>query len=68
MTKKERLALVKECRASGITAKAWCEAKVFSIGSKLASELRPVRIDDRAGFFAFGREKKNERNERVVNI
>ena len=27
MTKTERLALVKECRASGITAKAWCEAK-----------------------------------------
>lgn len=27
MTRTERLALVKECRASGITAKAWCEAK-----------------------------------------
>ncbi|KJS16097.1 MAG: hypothetical protein VR69_10880 [Peptococcaceae bacterium BRH_c4b] len=27
MTKTERLALVKECRVSGITAKAWCKAK-----------------------------------------
>lgn len=27
MTKTERLALVKECRASGITATAWCEAR-----------------------------------------
>lgn len=27
MTKVEQLSLVKECRASGITAKEWCEAK-----------------------------------------
>lgn len=27
MTKQERQALVAECRASGMTAKAWCETK-----------------------------------------
>lgn len=27
MDKQERQALVSECRASGMTAKAWCEAK-----------------------------------------
>ncbi|WP_407928955.1 IS66 family insertion sequence element accessory protein TnpA [Heliobacterium mobile] len=27
MTRREKQALVAECRASGLTAKAWCEEK-----------------------------------------
>ena len=36
MDKPERQALVAECRASGMTAKAWCEAKDINYHSYLA--------------------------------
>lgn len=32
MTKQEQQALVAECRASGMTAKAWCEVKGIEYG------------------------------------
>ena len=36
MDKQERKALVTECRASGMTAKAWCEVKDINYHSYLS--------------------------------
>ena len=36
MDKRDRKALVAECRASGMTAKAWCEVKGINYCSYLA--------------------------------
>lgn len=36
MDNRERQALVAECRTSGMTAKAWCEAKGINYGRYLA--------------------------------